>query len=204
MPLGWRRHPLRLRNLLLLAGITILGIAASGGALMVGWQWYQGLVLPREVKPPAGSLSWSPPPGTVPTGETEPPMTRREADGLLRNPEPATPESIARGRKMFETYCVLCHGDAGRGDGPVSEKFLKPPDLPSILGRRTDGYLLDRGIRAGIQATLDRSPLIALGDRTASADPGGHYSNRAVVAPPRTRLAQGRREPSSEEHNRRR
>ena len=141
MPPGLRRHPLKLRNLMLLTSIGVVGIAAGYGALTFGWQWYQALALPREVKPPAGSLSWSSPPGTVPTGETEPPMARREAADLLHNPKPATPESIAKGREMYETYCVLCHGDAGHGDGPVSEKFLKPPDLPSILSRRTDGYL---------------------------------------------------------------
>ena len=132
---------MRPRNVLLLAGITIAGIAAIYGAVVVGWPWYQGLVLPREVKPLAGSYSWSAPAGTVPTGDTEPPLARREAAELLENPNPATPASIATGKEMFETYCVLCHGDGGHGDGPVSEKFLKPPDLPSIMGRRTDGYL---------------------------------------------------------------
>lgn len=132
---------MRPRNVLLLAGIAIAGIAASYGAVVVGWPWYQDLVLPREVKPLAGSYSWSLPAGTVPTGETEPPLARREAAELLENPNPATPASIATGKEMFATYCVLCHGNDGHGDGPVSEKFFEPPDLPSIMGRRTDGYL---------------------------------------------------------------
>ena len=79
------------RNVLLLAGIVIAGIAASYGAVVVGWQWYQGLVLPREVKPLAGTVSWSSSPGTVPTGETEPPLARREAANLLENPIPVLP-----------------------------------------------------------------------------------------------------------------
>src|SRR5262249_49887349 len=41
-------------------------------------------------------------------------------------------EILNRGRTKFETYCAVCHGYQGKGDGPVSVKMaLKPPPLIS-------------------------------------------------------------------------
>ena len=47
------------------------------------------------------------------------------------NPVPATPETIARGRKIFENRCQRCHGKDGRGHGPDVD-----PDHPA--GNLTD------------------------------------------------------------------
>jgi putative copper resistance protein D len=47
-------------------------------------------------------------------------------------PEPATPESIRRGRELFLANCAVCHGDDGRGDGPAAERLVqRPADLTS-------------------------------------------------------------------------
>ena len=37
-----------------------------------------------------------------------------------------TEEALARGRELYATYCVTCHGESGAGDG-VAGKALKPP-----------------------------------------------------------------------------
>jgi mono/diheme cytochrome c family protein len=39
--------------------------------------------------------------------------------------------SVARGGNLFRIYCVACHGPAGAGDGPVSQRGFPPP--PSLL-----------------------------------------------------------------------
>jgi cytochrome c oxidase cbb3-type subunit 2 len=31
------------------------------------------------------------------------------------------------GRSWFEAHCAVCHGDGGRGDGPLAGKFIRPP-----------------------------------------------------------------------------
>lgn len=52
---------------------------------------------------------------------------RLEAGRVLVNPIPKSPESLARGRQMYEMHCLVCHGDQGRGNGPVGEKFVPQP-----------------------------------------------------------------------------
>ncbi|OGW13171.1 MAG: hypothetical protein A3G93_13155 [Nitrospinae bacterium RIFCSPLOWO2_12_FULL_45_22] len=60
--------------------------------------------------------------------------TQGRAGGLrdLASPTTATPKSIEEGRYLFQIYCTMCHGEKGRGDGPVGQKFIpKPADLTS-------------------------------------------------------------------------
>ena len=45
----------------------------------------------------------------------------------------------ARGRALFDTYCVLCHGTAGKGDGrAASLQKVRPSDLTA--SSRSDDY----------------------------------------------------------------
>ena len=43
----------------------------------------------------------------------------------IKNPVPATPESIAAGKTIFQKSCSVCHGTGGQGDGSIV-KTLKP------------------------------------------------------------------------------
>jgi mono/diheme cytochrome c family protein len=49
---------------------------------------------------------------------------------------PTSEASEARGDSLFHTICWTCHGKTMAGDGPVSSKFIPPPDL---LGESTRG-----------------------------------------------------------------
>jgi mono/diheme cytochrome c family protein len=43
------------------------------------------------------------------------------------------------GADVFRTYCVVCHGAAGKGDGPLSTQLRKaPPDL-TLFARNNKG-----------------------------------------------------------------
>ncbi|MBI2537768.1 MAG: cytochrome c [Gemmatimonadetes bacterium] len=87
-----------------------------------------------------------PVPGTVPVTGTEVADTVIPAYypriNRLVNPVQRTSESLDRGRELYRVYCVPCHGDAGHGDGPITPKFIRPPDLALAPARAyTDGYL---------------------------------------------------------------
>ena len=49
----------------------------------------------------------------------------------LQNPVPRTARSAAEGQALFETYCGVCHGKQGAGDGPLVPKIPSPPAYTS-------------------------------------------------------------------------
>lgn len=83
------------------------------------------------------------PDGVLPTHGGAPPMSRAEAQDVLRNPLIPSPEHLEHGRMLFETHCMPCHGSRARGDGPVAFQLATPPaDLTQAQStQRTDGYL---------------------------------------------------------------
>lgn len=62
----------------------------------------------------------------------------------LNNPHEVTTQFLEVGKKNYMNYCFVCHGEFGKGDGPVGEKFqgVKPPPLISDKVRAMkDGQL---------------------------------------------------------------
>ena len=63
------------------------------------------------------------------------------ASKLLTAPATSEP-SEARGDSLFHTICWTCHGRTMAGDGPVSAKFIPPPDLLGESTRgKSDGFM---------------------------------------------------------------
>ncbi|MCO6475531.1 MAG: cytochrome c [Phaeodactylibacter sp.] len=53
----------------------------------------------------------------------------------------------AAGKSLYQTYCQSCHGEAGKGNGPVAQYLVLPPaDLTRIALRR-DGAFPEKEIQ---------------------------------------------------------
>ena len=65
-----------------------------------------------------------------------------DADGY-QNTVKADAKSIAEGKKVYETYCKLCHGDSGKGDGPSGGSLpIKPANFADKdIMKQSDGSL---------------------------------------------------------------
>lgn len=110
--------------------IAILALIPS---LAMAWPWSKDMANQISIKPEEGPDSVRAfPQRSVPMQgtQTTPNIHDHDAAMKLTNPNPATPESIARGKAMFVIYCVPCHGNSGTGDGLVGAKLIvRPFDL---------------------------------------------------------------------------
>jgi len=121
--------------------LLMLGGVAGVLGLNVGYRWFHNMTESPRIMP--GERAFSMPTGSVPRGgELRLPKEEREAAALRRNPIPATPASVQKGGELFVIYCTPCHGAQGKGNGPVSTKFVPPADLTNadLQKARTDGY----------------------------------------------------------------
>jgi mono/diheme cytochrome c family protein len=49
---------------------------------------------------------------------------------------PGSPASSVAGSYTYRTYCATCHGEKGKGDGPLAESLrFVPPDLTQMAQR---------------------------------------------------------------------
>ncbi len=133
------------------ATVALLALAVTGcdpdrGVHHVGW--FATMRTPRSVRP--YTMPLMPPPGAVPvTGADLDSLSQTQAERLA-NPRTRTAESLNRGQWVYETYCLVCHGAAGRGDGPISATNGRMPPgpypgvsslvAPPAVGR-SDGYI---------------------------------------------------------------
>ncbi len=112
--------------------LVALLLLSGSSLLLYGWPWSIDMVVQPTLL--AHERPMPPPEGTLPIAGAERPLTESEAEAMP-NPVEPTPESLARGKLLFETYCQVCHGAGGKGDGPVGKKWLFPPDItaPSVV-----------------------------------------------------------------------
>ena len=60
----------------------------------------------------------------------------------IANSVPADARSLHNGRMYYSINCAVCHGDLGKGDGPVTKKGMYVPPLVGASAEgRTDGYI---------------------------------------------------------------
>ena len=72
---------------------------------------------------------------------------------IERNPVPPSSDSVREGLALYQTHCLLCHGETGLGDGPSAETMNPPPaDLIVHVPLHPDSALFEF-VRDGISGT---------------------------------------------------
>ena len=109
-------------------------------------------------------------------------------------------EFAARGDTLYQTFCAVCHGTTGAGDGPVGPRVAAPPITSARAAGYSDGYLYSiirygRGVmpRYGdkIYAPLDRWAVVnhvrlLQGQTTAPTEPAPTAGQPAGTPAPDT------------------
>ncbi len=55
----------------------------------------------------------------------------------------ANPPAAYEGRRLYVSYCQLCHGTGGKGDGPLAKAMkISPADLTTTVRSRSDTILM--------------------------------------------------------------
>ena len=57
--------------------------------------------------------------------------TVEDASAKLKNPLPLNRVTLERGQKVYNIYCIACHGPRGNGDGPIVDPYPIPKSLHS-------------------------------------------------------------------------
>jgi len=95
------------------------------------YPFYSDMFDGKGIKPQSEGTYQQFPKGSVPVKLTLGKLDKSVYEAILpfaerelkpQNPTKATPESIAKGRVLFNTYCAVCHGKSGKADTPVAQK----------------------------------------------------------------------------------
>jgi mono/diheme cytochrome c family protein len=153
----------------LLAVSALLALGCRPEDVVHRFGWFSSMVTQRSIKPYA--MPREPVEGTVPVTGLGPILEVETADRIV-NPRTRTSASINRGKIVYETYCLVCHGDTGRGDGPISADAGGPFSgvrslVTDTVGRRSDGYLYGVIVNAPL---MGRGLMPRYGDKIRGTD----------------------------------
>lgn len=146
---------------------AVLSACGDGTTRSTGWEFSRNMYDPIAFNPDQpnknfknGITAQTPPAGTTPIGFTrfdyENSTEGYELAGaeLTVNPLLVTEENLTDGHALFVTYCAVCHGPDGKGDGPITKErsvtdskgtrqLENFPEPPSFHG--SDGTPSSRG-----------------------------------------------------------
>lgn len=89
-----------------------------------------------------------------------------EEERTKNNPVEASPAVLEEGSALYKKQCLMCHGEALKGDGPAVEMFqAKPPDLSTseARSRLTDGEIF-------YKMTVGKNPMPSMKSRLSAQE----------------------------------
>jgi mono/diheme cytochrome c family protein len=109
--------------------------------------WFDHMIKSKAVHPyQRADIPRTTVPGTVPITGGEPNDSAlfksgnaSLADRMVNPTDPAA--TLVMGDTLFHTYCAVCHGNAGAGDGTVGPRVGAPSLLTDKARAYSDGYL---------------------------------------------------------------
>jgi len=143
------------RRLLVAAAALLLGgcnawyndKALSPDTWVEAVPWFDHMIKSKAVHPyQRADIPRTTVPGTVPITGGEPNDSAlfksgnaSLADRMVNPTDPAA--TLVMGDTLFHTYCAVCHGNAGAGDGTVGPRVGAPSLLTDKARAYSDGYL---------------------------------------------------------------
>ncbi|MDH5228750.1 MAG: cytochrome c [Gammaproteobacteria bacterium] len=123
------------RNLFFLAMLMVVPVQ------VFAWPWSTDMMNQPSIKPQEGPPAVFPQ-RSVPVSGIPTKVKDRQAAEKLKNPFPATAESLKTGKTLFKIICAACHGLTGKADSPVSPK-IGAIDLTSdyVQETLTEGWI---------------------------------------------------------------
>ena len=134
---------------LALTGLALTGISACNvnGKNTTKLQYMPDMADGPITKAQRSTLT--PPDGSVTVNAILYPATYDQAEAELRSPfgegAQLSQEVLDKGKVMYQTYCTVCHGEDGKGKGPLGDAYPIPvPDITAAnyLAKKDGFYFL--------------------------------------------------------------
>jgi mono/diheme cytochrome c family protein len=68
---------------------------------------------------------------------------------------PVTATSPTSGQEMYKTYCAVCHGEDGKGNGPAATALKATPTDLTTLAKKNGGKFPDMKVSATLRGEAD-------------------------------------------------
>jgi mono/diheme cytochrome c family protein len=110
--------------------------------------------------------------GVAPKAQEQPSTTIHQV--------PAKATSAASGKEMFNSYCAVCHGTDGKGNGPAASALKTPPADLTVLSKNNGGKYpalkVSSAIRGDVNVPAHGSKEMPIWGHVFFEMSGGHES----------------------------